>query len=82
MSQIWDGGGGGHASIVPKEGSGKATSSRCCGGHHGRERRNCTHTIEKELEGGCQRLAERLKSRMRTARRENESINEPHPLFK
>lgn len=42
--------GGVHASIVPEEGSGKATSCLCCSGHHGRER-SCPHTKEKSWEG-------------------------------
>lgn len=52
---------GGHASIVPKEGSGKATSSAVAAGIMG-GREETAHTIEKELgggrerEGGCQRL--------------------------
>lgn len=44
-------GGWGHESIVPKEGSGKATSSAVAAGTMG-GRKETAHTIEKELGGG------------------------------
>lgn len=52
---------GSHDSIVPKEGSGKATSSAVAAGTMG-GREETAHTIEKELgggrEGGCHRLGD------------------------
>lgn len=38
--------------LTSKNGSGRATSSLCSAGHHGKERRIDVHTMEKGVGGG------------------------------